>query len=106
MSHKTVAETVSAHVPVAHMEWPDDSAPKLPWACYYLDRDYPICAGDEQVATKHRWVVELYERRRDRRLEDALAASLKAAFASVRREESYIENDNMLLVAFTFYEID
>ena len=106
MSHRTVASLTVAHVPVSHMEWPADSAPALPWACYYLDRDYPICAGDEQVAVKHRWVVELYERRRDKALEDALAADLRAAFTSVRREESYVENDNVLLVTFTFYEIE
>ena len=106
MSHKTVNEVVSAHVPCCHMEWPDDSIPPVPFACYYLDRDTPIVAGDVQIAVKRRWMVELYEKRRDKALEMKLADDIRAEFGAVRREEQWIENDNLLQVVFSFYEIE
>lgn len=105
MSHETVYRTVAEFVPCTHMEWPDDSAPALPWACYY-GTDTPIAAGDMQIAVKHRWTVELYEKRRDKALEEAVSNALREEFGSIRREESYVENDNMLVVIYTFYEIE
>lgn len=105
MSHADVYSTVSQFVPCTHMEWPNDSAPDLPWACYYGE-DRPFSAGDEQIAVTHRWTVELYEKRRDKALETKLADALRDKFGSIRREESYVENDNMLMVIFTFRQIE
>lgn len=87
------------------MEWPNDDAPTLPFACYYGE-DRPICADDTQIAVERRWTVELYEKRRDRELEEAMSTALRGEFGSVRREESYIENDNMLMVIYTFRQIE
>ena len=106
MSHEDVYAVVSEHVPCCHMEWPNDSMPPVPFACYLLDREVPICAGDEQVASKLRWNVELYEKRRDKALEKALGDALRAAFGAVYREEQWIENDNLLEVVYTFYQIE
>lgn len=105
MSHADVYAAVSPFVPCTHMEWPDDTAPAPPFACYYGD-DVPISAGDVQIAVKHRWTVELYEKRRDRELETNLGNALRDAFGSIGRSESYIENDNMLMVAYTFSQIE
>ncbi len=105
MSHKDVYGTVSQYVPCTHMEWINDSAPELPWACYYGE-DYPICAGDVQIAVTHRWTVELYEKRRDKELEENLANALREEFGNVRRDESYVENDNMLIVIYKFRQIE
>lgn len=105
MSHADVYGVVSQFVPCSHMEWPNDSAPDLPWALYY-GRAYPIAAGDMQIATKHRWTVELYEKRRDKNLEISLSDALREEFGPIRRDESYVENDNMLIVIYTFYQIE
>ena len=105
MSHKTVYSTVSAIVPCAHIEWPDDSAPALPWACYHGE-DRPVTASDIQIAVRRFWTVELYEKRRDKALETQLANALRERFGAVKRDESYIENENMLMVAFSFAEIE
>ena len=105
MSHKDVYSVVSSFVPTTHMEWPNDSAPDLPWACYY-GSDQSISADDFQIAVRHRWTVELYEKRRDAQLETNLANALREEFGQVNREESYIENDNVLMVVFTFYQIE
>ena len=105
MSHADVYGVVSRFVPCTHMEWPDDTAPPLPWACYYGE-DRPIGADNSQVAVRHRWTVELYEKRRDKELEMSLANALRERFGTIRREESYVENDNMLEVVFAFYQIE
>ena len=87
------------------MEWPND-APEPPFACYLLDYDRPISAGDVQIAVRRKWIVELYEKRRDKQLEMAIGDSLREAFGAVRRDEQWIENDNLLQVVYTFYEIE
>ena len=106
MSHESVYAAVSQHVPCCHMEWPDDTMPPVPFACYMLDYDQPLCADDVQIAVRRKWMVELYEKRRDRALEEALANSLRESFGAVRRDENWIENDNLLQVVYTFYEIE
>ena len=105
MAHTDVYEVVSALVPITHMEWPNDSAPDPPWALYHGE-ERPIVADDVQIAVRRHWTVELYEKRRDRELEKTLGDSLRERFGSVWREESYIENDNLLEVIYTFYEIE
>lgn len=105
MSHADVYRVVSEFVPTTHMEWPNDSIPDLPMACYY-GSDNSISADDFQIAVRHRWTVELYEKRRDAQLEQNLANALREEFGQVNREESYIENDNVLMVIFTFYQIE
>lgn len=106
MSHASVYAAVSPHVECFHMEPPDDPHRKAPFACYLLDYERPIMAGDEQIAVKRKWMVELYEQRRDKALEMAVAESLRDAFGGVRRDEQWIENDNLLQVVWTFYEIE
>lgn len=88
------------------MEWPAGSVPPVPFACYLLDYDQPIGADNMQVAVRHKWLVELYESRRNRALEEAIADSLRESFGTIRRDENWIENDNLLQVVYTFYEIE
>lgn len=106
MSHADVHAAVSQHVPCCHMEWPNDTMPPVPFACYLLDYDKPIVAGDVEIAVRHKWIVELYEKRRDKALEIALSDTLRETFGAVSRQEQWIENDNLLQVVFTFYQIE
>ena len=106
MSHESVYEAVSAHVPCCHMEWPSGKEPPVPFACYLLDYDKPVAAGDAEVAVRRKWMVELYESRRDAALEKALGDGLRERFGPVRRDEQWIENDNLLQVVYTFYQIE
>lgn len=105
MSHADVYAAVSPVVPIRHMEWAGGSAPALPWAVYDCE-DTPICAGNEQIAVKHRYTVELYEVRRDAELELSVANAIRAAFGAVTRDESWVEDGDMLQVRFTFYQIE
>ena len=106
MSHATVYAAVSQHVPCRHMEWQGKSCPAPPFAVYLLDYDKPICAGDRQIAVRHKWIVELYEMRRDSSLEMDLAETLREEFGNVRRDENWIEDDDLFQVVYTFYEIE
>ena len=106
MSHESVYAAVAPHVPCCHMEWPAGKEPTVPFACYLLDYERGIGADDASAAYKRKWMVELYEKRRDKALEKALGDSLRAAFGPVRRDEQWIENDNLLQVVYTFYEIE
>ena len=106
MAHEDVYAAVSPVVPCCHMEWPNDSMPPVPFACYVLDWEQPIVADNVEIACKRKWNVELYEKRRDAALEKQLGNALREAFGSVRREELWIENDNLLEVVYTFYEIE
>ena len=106
MSHASVYAAVSPHVPCYHVDWPEGSEPTVPFACYLLDYDRPVCAGDVQIAVRRKWMVELYEKRRDAQLEQALADSLREAFGSVRRDENWIEDDGLVQVVYTFYELE
>ena len=105
MSHKDVYAAVSPIVPICHIEWPEGSAPALPWALYDGEDD-PICAGDEQIAVRRHWTVELYEPRRNAALELEVANALREKFGAVTRRESWIESEDMLMVAYTFYQIE
>lgn len=105
MSHEKVQQAVSAHVPCRHLEWAPEKPP-VPFAVYLEDYEIPIVAGDVQIAKKTRWMVELYEIRRDRALEEALANSLREAFGSVGRDERKQDDDGLIQVVYTFYEIE
>jgi len=110
MSHESVYRAVSSVVQCRHVDWFDNdmqgAAPAPPFACYLLDYEQPIGADDAQVACKRRWIVELYEKRRDKALEMRLGDALREQFGTVRRDENWIGNDNLLQVVYTFYEIE
>ena len=105
MGHAKVYQAVSAVVPCAHMAWLDKSAPNLPWATYE-GHDDAYWADGKRVAVVHHWTVELYEETRDRQLEEALGASIEAAFGGYDRNESSVESEKCLMVAYYFSEIE
>ena len=105
MTHADVYAVVSRFVPTSHMEWPNDSAPALPWALY-SGESRPVGADNMQIAVRHEWTVDLYEKRRDKNLEKALGDALRERFGQVTRRENYIENDNMLEVSYTFGQLE
>lgn len=105
MAHKDVYAAVSSVVPCAHLEWKDNSAPKLPWAVYYGD-DHPIWAGDRQIAVRHEWTVELYEKARDPETEKKLGAALREAFGGYVRREAKDGTEGVLIITYDFSELE
>lgn len=105
MGHAKVYQVVSAVVPCAHMAWVDDSAPNLPWATYHGD-DIDVWSDNSRTAVRHNWTVELYEKRRDKVLEQALGNAIEAAFGGYTRRESWIESEQCLMISYDFDEIE
>lgn len=105
MSHKEVYTAVSTVVPCRHVSWGDEKKPKLPWAVYYTE-DRPMGADDEMWAIRHDWTVELYEERRDAALEKKLGDAINQAFGPYRKDESWVKSESLLMVTYTFHEIE
>lgn len=106
MSHQKVQETVSGVLPCAHLAFPKGTAPSLPWAVYAEENTEGVFADNTTYVPRHEWRVELYEASRDKELEDKLEQAIEQAFSPVRRYESWIEEENCLMVAFYFTEFD
>lgn len=105
MSHKEVYAVVSELVPCRHMSWGDEKKPKLPWAVYYADQ-LPIEGDDAMWAQRLNWTVELYQQRRDAELERKLEGAINATFGTFSKEESWVKTEGVLLVTYSFYELE
>ena len=105
MSHADVYACVSEVVPCRHEQWPDDTAPELPWAVY-TGESSPIVMDDTQEGVIWDWTVELYERRRDAQLENNLGAAIIAAFGNYTKREVHIESEDCLMVTYDFRQIE
>lgn len=106
MSREQVCAAVSAHVPCAHMAWPKGSAPGLPWAVFYEEAAGGFAADDRTYAAASEWCVELYERACDKALESALERGLEGLFGPIDRVEAWVEDEQCLMTAFRFKDIE
>lgn len=106
MTPSAVVKAVqSCGIECAHMCFPKNSAPALPWAVYYVDETNGLCADNgtyDQVPT---WIVELYERSMDFELESAVAQAIESAFAPPVIEQEWVEDEDCLMTTYTFREI-
>ena len=89
-------------IPMAHMFFPEGSAPPLPWTVFFLDEENGLYADDRVYAHVERWTLELYQRSSDSQLEERLEAAIERAFGPYSKEESWVEKENCLLTAYTF----
>lgn len=105
MSHERVNKVVSGFVPCRHMSWGDERKPKLPWAVYYGE-ETSFSADNVRYAAISDWTVELYEERRDAALEKRLGDAINEAFGPYTREETWVKSEGVLLVTYTFREIE
>lgn len=100
-----VAAVKAAGIPCVHMAWPKGSAPRLPWAAFYLDSQSGAEADDSVYAPVMRWVVELYQKEPDEALEARLEGSLQAAFGPFDKSESWVEQEGCTQTAYRFTQI-
>lgn len=101
-----VAAVRAAGIPVVHMAWPKGSAPRLPWAAYYLDDQDGMYADDEVWAAVERWVVELYEREPDEDLEALLESSISEAFGPFDKSETWVESEGCTQTTYRFTQTE
>ena len=103
MSKKDV-QTLSKEcgIPMAHMCFPEGSAPPLPHAVFYLEHENGMYADDCNYADVEEWALELYQVSSDSKLERSLEKAIEGAFGSYSKEESWVEKENCLLTAYRF----
>lgn len=101
----TLQETVSAIVPCIHMAWPEDAAPALPFAVWYLERERGFHADGGKFARASAWCVELYERTCDYELHDELEDAIEAAFGPCEKTETWLSDEGAVATVYRFKEI-
>lgn len=102
---KVVSTVESCGIPCAHRYFPEGSVPPLPWAVYYLDESTGFHADNSTTERIARWIVELYEEHKDPGLENKLLDALEAEFSPCLLYESWIEDDESIMLAYHFTEI-
>lgn len=103
MSEKEVVAAVrAAGLPVAHIAWPKDSAPKLPFCVFYIYGDAVVFADNSRYADHYQWCVELYQRQNDSESEKKLEAELKSAFGTFKKSEAWVESEGCMQTTYVF----
>lgn len=106
MGRREVQAVVNTVVPCAHMAWPSNSAPALPWATFYLDGMEALYADGRVYATVNTWVVELYQKTADTALESALESAIETNFTPYSKSETWVESENCMQTVYAFTEIE
>ena len=107
MSRKRVASALEATgVPFAHLRWPLNQAPDLPWCVFYLDEDNVFNADDRRWITRGRWVVELYQRAADSAIEKQVEDAITQAFGDYRKTETWVDTEDCLMTTYRFTVIE
>lgn len=107
MSRELVVEAVeSCGVPCAFVAWPERGAPSLPWAVFLPERDRALMADGKRWCGATRWRLELYQEQSDAELEDSLGDAIQEAFGPWTREDSWRDEEDVLVTSFRFTDIE
>lgn len=107
MSHRSVFAALKATgIPFMHMAWPKDDAPALPWGVFLVDDDATFIADGERFCKAARWRVELYQKTRDRLVEQKVEQAIEQTFGPYRRGEQWVDDENCLMAVYEFTEIE
>lgn len=107
MSRKAVCAALdSTEVSSAHMAWPVNAAPPLPWITFYLDEDNALDADNGRWASHGRWVVELYQKAADSEVEGRVESAITEAFGDFRKTETWVDSEDCLKTSYRFTVIE
>ena len=107
MSRKAIVAALDAiGVPCAHVAWPVNAAPPLPWAVFRLEDDAKLNADGTRWATLGRWVVELYQRASDPELESKVENAITQAFGDYDKFEIWVDSEDCLMTSYRFTVIE
>lgn len=107
MSRKKVCAVLdAAGVQNAHMAYPVNSAPPLPWAVFYLDDDMKLNADNRRWASHGTWVVELMEKSADPELEERVENAISEAFGDYDKTETWVDLEDCLMTIYRFTVIE
>lgn len=107
MSRKQVAAALKASgIPFAHMAWPVNQAPDLPWCVFYLDEDSRLHADNRRWASYGSWIVELYQKAADSAVEEAVEDAVATAFGDYSKSETWVDSEDCLMTSYRFTVIE
>lgn len=96
----------TAGIPFAHMTWPVNQAPDLPWCVFYLDEDYAFNADGKRFITYGYWTVELYQKAADSAIEKQVEDAITQAFGDYRKSETWVDEEDCLMTSYAFTVIE
>lgn len=107
MSRKAIVAALDAtEIPSAHVAWPVNSAPPLPWMTFKLDEDSKLNADGERWADFGRWVVELYQKAADPEIEGKVESAITQAFGDYDKTEIWVDSEDCLKTSYRFTVIE
>ncbi len=103
MRSETVMQACGASgIPTAYFEWPEGTAPDLPWAVYYPVGDETLFADGRRYAVVTRWCVELASRIGDAHAQEAMGAALASAFGGYTVDCDYDRGEGCIVSEYEF----
>lgn len=107
MSRKAVTAMLeTTGIPFAHMAWPVNAAPPLPWSVFYLDDDRKLNADNRRWASAGTWTVELYQRSASSETEGKVERAISEAFGDYTKQEAWVDEEDCLMTAYSFTVIE
>lgn len=100
---KLVEILESIQIPVAYRAFEiseENPAPDLPFICYMFPNSNPEFADNANAAKIEELDIELYTINKDPELENSIEQTLIANELPFRREENWIESEQMLQTTF------
>lgn len=107
MSRKAIVAALDATgVPSAHVAWPVNAAPPLPWMVFSLDEDSKLNADNGRWASHGRWVVELYQKFVDPDVEAKVENAITEAFGDFDKTETWVDSEDCHMTIYRFTVIE
>ena len=88
-------------LPVTYRDWPEGSAPELPFICYLCTGSNPLFADGKVYYSSSNVRVELYTRDKEPQTEGKLEAALSGFHW--KKDETYIDTERCYMI---LYEIE
>jgi len=104
MSDKVYKAVTGAGIKCAHVAWPVDGAPELPYAVYLYETEN-MDADGSVYANVRRYSVEFYQKVSNSETEKKLEAALSSV-GPWDKNEMWLESENCLETVYSLSTID
>ena len=84
-------------VPTAYYQFPDNTGIQPPFICFYYFGSRDVYADNQNYQKIEHLVVELYVRVKNFDLESALESALRSAGLTWTKEETYLDDQQMIV---------
>lgn len=101
MTHKEIAAMVkSMGLPYAYYQFPEGTAQKLPFICFFYTYTDDVFADNTNYQRIETLNIELYTKNKDFDLEATVEAVLANHNLTYSKEDSYIDGEKMWQIAY------